>query len=64
MCMGQVKQDSPGHGDAGLLSLCSSQAAGEQAISAPFEDENSYVFNYVGVLSSSDLGGHTQDQGH
>lgn len=47
--MGQVKQDSPGYGDACLLSICSCQAAGEQAISAAFEDDNLYVFNYDGA---------------
>lgn len=56
-CAGQVKQDSPGYGDADLLSICSCEAAGEQATSAAFEDENSYVFKYDGALCSSYLGG-------
>ena len=54
-----VKHDSPGPEGAGLLSIRSCEAAGEQAISAKFEYENSYVSNYDGVLCSSNLGGHT-----
>ena len=41
-----------------LLSICSCEAAVEQAISAEFEYENSYVSNCEGVLCLSNLGTH------
>lgn len=54
-----AKHDSPRPEGAGSLSIRSCEAAGEQAVPAEVEYENSCVSNYDGVSCSSNLGRHT-----